>query len=139
MMGQLNSQVNASRCMLDYINNYFATFTVYVAFAIEFSGLLHSCYLVQMLVSRLAGQPIQSKEDPRTPVQKVFFWGRVLMSLAILGFAFAVTFAALFQGSTTMWQGVPEAVSIVLFFILMSVVGMVLLWPLKEPHTDEVA
>ena len=27
MVGQLNSQVNASLCMLDYINNYFAIFT----------------------------------------------------------------------------------------------------------------
>lgn len=41
-IGQLASQVNASHCMLDFINNYFALFTLYVALLIEFSGLLHA-------------------------------------------------------------------------------------------------
>jgi hypothetical protein len=50
MIGQLNSQVTASLCMLDYINNYFAVFTLWVSNAIEFSGLLYSSYLIQMLV-----------------------------------------------------------------------------------------
>ena len=44
-IGQLASQVNASHCMLDFINNYLALFTLYVALAIEFSGLLHAVYL----------------------------------------------------------------------------------------------
>jgi hypothetical protein len=35
-----------------------------------------------------------------------------------------VTLSALFQGKTTMWDGVPEIVSVIIFFILMSVVGM---------------
>jgi hypothetical protein len=35
-----------------------------------------------------------------------------------------VTLAALFEGKTTMWEGVPEAVSVILFFLLMSVVGL---------------
>jgi hypothetical protein len=39
MIGQLNSQVTASLCMLDYINNYFMVFTLWVSNAIEFSGL----------------------------------------------------------------------------------------------------
>ena len=124
MVGQLNSQVNASHCALDYINNYFALFTVYVAMAIEFSGLLHSSYLIQMLVTKLAGKPIESNEPPRSPMQSAFFWFRCFMSLVILGFAFAITLAALFQGKTTMWEGVPEGVAVVIFFILMSVVGM---------------
>jgi hypothetical protein len=46
--------------MLDYINNYFAVFTLWVSNAIEFSGLLHSSYLIQMLVAKLAGQTIES-------------------------------------------------------------------------------
>jgi len=124
MIGQLSAQVNASHCMLDYINNYFAYFTLWVAMAIEFSGLLHASYLVQMLVSRLSGKPLQSHEEPRTAAQSVFFWGRCFMSLAILGLAFAVTLGALFQGKTTMWTGVPEAISVILFFLLMSVVGL---------------
>jgi silicon transporter len=124
MIGQLTSQVNAAHCMLDYINNYFALFTLWVAMAIEFSGLLHSSYLVQMLVAKLSGKTIDSMEEPRNVAQNLFFWFRCLMSLAILGFCFAVTLVALFDGQTTMWEGVPEAVSVIVFFVLMSVVGL---------------
>ncbi|CAK0811395.1 unnamed protein product [Prorocentrum cordatum] len=38
MIGQLSAQVNASHCMLDFINSYVALATLYVALAIEFSG-----------------------------------------------------------------------------------------------------
>ena len=97
IIGQLTAQVNAANCMLDFINTYFMIFTTYVSLFIEFSGLLHSVYLVQIFFSKITGTPIDSKEPPRTGVQNLFFWGRVLMSLAILGFAFAVTLAALFR------------------------------------------
>jgi len=83
-VGQLNTQVNASLCMLDYINNYFGLFTLWVSMGIEFSGLLHSSYLVQMLVAALAGKKIESNEDPRTFGQNIFFYGRCIVSLAIL-------------------------------------------------------
>ena len=124
MIGQLATQVNASHCMIDYINNYFALFTLYVAMIIEFTGIMHSSYLIQNVLAALSGKPVQSNEEPRNGAQMLFFWGRVLMSLAILGFALAVTFEALFAGNTTMWEGVPEAVSVILFVVLMSVVGM---------------
>uniref|UniRef100_A0A7S2RTW3 Silicon transporter n=1 Tax=Eucampia antarctica TaxID=49252 RepID=A0A7S2RTW3_9STRA len=124
MVGQLNTQVNASLFMLDYINNYFALFTLYVAMLIEFSGLLHSAYVVQLLVTKLAGQSIHSNEPPRNPSQNAFFWARCTFSLAVLGFSFAVTLEALFGGKTTMWKGVPAIAAVIIFFILMSVVGM---------------
>jgi len=124
MIGQLNSQVNGSHCMLDYIDNYFALFTVWVAMAIEFSGILHVCYLMQIIVSKLAGKPVESQEPPRDTGAKIFFWARVLLSTCILGISFAVTLGALFQGRTTMWQGVPKAVSVILFFVLLGVVGL---------------
>lgn len=124
MVGQLNSQVNASLCMLDYINNYFAYVTLWVALAIEFSGLLHASYVIQILVGWSAGKPIESKDKPRTFLQNIFFWFRCIMSVVILVFCFAVTLAALFEGKTTMWEGVPPAVAICIFFVLMSIVGM---------------
>jgi hypothetical protein len=71
--------------MLDYINNYFPVFTLWVAMGVEFSGLLHSSYLIQMLVAKLAGQTIESQEPPRDAFQNIFFWSRCLMSLAIRG------------------------------------------------------
>jgi len=124
MIGKISAQVNASRCMLDYVNNYFAYFTMQFARAIEVSGLLHCCYPVQMFFARAAGQPLVSKEAPRSAVQNIFFWGRVLISAAILFFAFAVTISALLNGQTTMWEGVPATVTLVFFFLFMSIVGM---------------
>jgi len=124
MIGQLNTQVNASHCMIDYIDNYFAVFTLFVAMTIEYSGLLHASYIVQYIVAYLAGKPIESKEPPRTVGQNVFFWGRCLVSLAILGYCIAVTFVALFDGKTTMWDGVPPGLAVVIFLILVSIVGM---------------
>jgi hypothetical protein len=53
-----------------------------------------------------------------------FFFIRCLGSLAILGFSFAVTLAGSVQGKTTMWEGVPEWAAVIVFFILMSVVGL---------------
>lgn len=108
----------------DYINNWFGLFTLQVARLIEFSGLLHCCYLVQIIFAKLAGQPLESLEEPRTGLQNVFFWSRVLISLAILGFSFAVTLYALFNGQTTMWEGVPNWAAVIIFFAFMAIVGM---------------
>ena len=107
-LGKVPSQVTASHMMLDYINNYSALFTVYVALALEFSGILHSSYVMAMIVAKLSGKPIESNEPPRDLKQNIFFWIRCAMSLALLGFALAVTLEALFQGQTTMWEGVPN-------------------------------
>ncbi len=124
IVGQLTAQVNASHCMLDYINNHFMTFTLWVALLIEKTGVMHSCYLVQYFFYWLAGKPVDSNETPRTTVQAAFFYGRCFWSIAILAVALAVTLEALFQGKTTMWEGVPNMVAVILFFLLMSVVGM---------------
>ena len=124
MVGQLNSQVNASLCMLDYINNSFALFTFWVAMAIEFSGLLHSSYLIAIIVSKISGKPLETNEEPRTGAQNVFFWARVAASTIILGFCFYVTMFALFEGKTTLWSGVNSGAAVVIFFFLVSVVGM---------------
>jgi hypothetical protein len=125
MLGQLTAQVNGANCMLDFINNYFMLyFVTYVSLAIEMSGLLHSVYLVQIFFSKISGTPIESREPPRNGIQSVFFWTRVLFSLFILAYAFAVTLGALFDGKTTMWSGIPSAVSVVVFFVLMCFVGM---------------
>ena len=123
-LGQLAAQINAAKCMLDFINNYFMVFTTYVSLAIEMSGLLHAVYLVQMFFAAMTGKPVASNEPPRTVLQSVFFWMRIFMSVVILGFAFAVTLKALFSGKTTMYEGVPEVISVILFFLLMCFVGM---------------
>ena len=124
MIGQLNSQVNASLCMLDYINNLFAVFTFYVAMTIEATGLMHASYLIQMIVAKMSGKPIISNEAPRNFGQNIFFWGCILVLIALLCFDLAVTLESLFKGQTTMWKGVPGYVAFILFFLLMSIIGM---------------
>jgi len=122
-LGKVPSQVTASHCMLDYINNYSALFTVYVALALEWSGILHFSYVIAMIVAKISRKPIETNEPPRTTVKNVFFWLKCAMSGALLGFSLAVTIEALFQGKTTMWEGVPNGVAVFLFFLFMSIVG----------------
>jgi len=124
MVGQLNTQVNASVCMLDFINNYFSLFTYWACIFVEFTGFVHFSYAIQLMVGSMAGKPIQSKEEPKQVFDMIFFWLRVLFSLGLLAFSLTVTLAALFDNKTTMWDSVPKVVSVILFFGLMSVVGM---------------
>ena len=124
MVGQLNSEIISCHYMLDYINSYFALITIWVAMAIEFSGILHICYIVQRTVAHLAGQPIQSNEAPLNMFQKIFFYGRCLMSFALLCFSFAVTFVAIFERKTTVWESVPPWASVLIFLVLMACIGV---------------
>lgn len=122
-LGQLTAQVNAANCMLDFVNSRAMLLTTYVSLFIENTGILHSAYLVQILFSKITGISIP-KEPSRTIRQSASFWGRILMSLALLVFAFTVTLSAIFQGKTTMWIKLPGAVLAILFFALMVFIGM---------------
>mmetsp|Transcript_7692 Transcript_7692/g.16730 ORF Transcript_7692/g.16730 Transcript_7692/m.16730 type:complete len:505 (+) Transcript_7692:142-1656(+) len=127
ILGQLTTQVNASHMMIDYINNYFALFTLYTCMVVEFSGIMHSSYLIQNILSAASGKPIISNEPPREGATFAFFWGRVLMSLAILGFCLAVTLVALLNGDTSVsvkYPGIPRGLAVVLLFVFMAIVGM---------------
>jgi len=78
-------------------------------------------------LSAASGNPIISHEPPRTGATFVFFWGRVLLSLAILGFCMAVTLVALFNGDTMVavkYPSIPNGVNVFLFFFFMAIVGM---------------
>ena len=124
IIGQLTAQVNAANCMLDFINTYFMLFSTYVSLFIESTGLMHAVYLVQIFFAKITGKSIESNEPPRSAASNVFFWGRVAMSVVILCFCFAVTLVALFNGKTTMWDGVPAWASVIAFFVLMAFVGL---------------
>lgn len=123
-IGQLPPQVVASLSMLDFSNNYFALFTFYVAMAIEFSGILHASYVCSYIIHALAGKEVESNEPPKAGLTWLFFWTRCLMSCALLGYCFAVTLTALFNSQTNMWEGVPPGVAVVIFFLFMSIVGL---------------
>lgn len=124
MLGQLNTQVNSAVCTLDFCNNYFAVFTMVFALGIEFSGILHVSYLIQMLVVKLSGKEIESEDEPRSWTQSIFFWFRCLVSIAILCLCCAVTVVALFNEKTTMWIDVSPVAALIIFFVLMCIVGM---------------
>jgi len=126
VLGQLTTQVNASHCMIDFVNNYFAVFTVYVAMMIEFVGVMHSAYLIQNILAAVSGKPIQSNEPPKTGFTFAFFWGRVIMSLAILGFCVTVVISALLNGQTAVsvkYPSISPPLALVLLFVFMSIVG----------------
>ena len=89
--------------------------------AIEFSGVLHSAYLIQYFAAWCAGKTIKSNEPPRSVFQTIFFYGRALMSVGLVVYAFYVTLYALFNGKTTMWEGVPPWASVILFALLFSI------------------
>jgi len=124
MVGQLNSEIISCHYMLDYLNSWFALITIWVALAIEFSGILHICYIVQQTVGHLAGQPIKSNEAPRNAMQNIFYYGRCIMSFGLLCLAFAVTFTAIFQKKTTVWESVPPYASVIIFLVLMGCIGI---------------
>merc|ERR1712194_947684 len=56
---------------------------------------------------------------------RIFWWGRVLFSLTVLGFALAVTITALVEGKSGMWDFASHpAVALVIFFVLLGLVGL---------------
>lgn len=124
IIGQLASQVNAAVCMIDFINNYLMLFTTYLSLGVEYSGLLHSVYLVQIGFSKMTGMKIESNEPPRNVAMRCFFGLQVLASTALLGFCLAVTLQALIDGNSGMWNGVPSWASMIMFFIFMCFSGL---------------
>jgi hypothetical protein len=124
MAGQLNSQVNASSCMLDYLNTKANYVTIFIARMVEASGLVHAAYLIKIVVAGMAHERLESREAPRTELQNIFFYGRCFMSLGIVIFSLILTLTALFNGNTNMWDGVPNGIAVLVFFLLIAVVGM---------------
>jgi hypothetical protein len=118
----LTAQINSAHYMLDFINNYLMVVTTYVALFVEASGILHAVYLIQIIVSSLAGRKTNSEH--KTTFQKATFWLRVAFSVALLIFAFAITVKALFDKSTTMWSSVPAWASLIILLVLTLVAGI---------------
>ena len=63
VIGQLSSEVNATNCMLDFINTSIGVITTYTCLIIESSGLLHSVYLVDCLFSLLSSRTAPVSEQ----------------------------------------------------------------------------
>ena len=122
VVGQLVSQINAAHCMLDFINNRVMVVTAFVAMTVEASGLLHSVYFIQHAVAWCTGKKLEAKWDSNKSF--VWYWFRVGASTLLLFLAWGVTLHALWNGNTTMWDGVPPVLSLVMLLILILGTGI---------------
>eukprot|EP00977_Amphora_coffeiformis_P004451 scaffold946_cov168-Amphora_coffeaeformis.AAC.2 len=122
VIGQLVSQITAAHCMLDWINNRVFVVTSCVAMTVEATGLLHSVYFIQHSVAWCTGSKLEAKWDSQASF--VWYWFRVAFSTLILCLAWAVTLHALWNGDTTMWDGVHPVVSIVMLVVLILGTGI---------------
>jgi len=116
VLGQLAAEVNATNCMLDFINTPIVVVTTVLCLAVEGSGLLHAVYLVQCFFPK-------ENEDSSSSSQGMAYWMRVLLSVTLLTGAMLVTCAALWRGETTMGGG-TALVSFVLFVGLVCFLGL---------------
>mmetsp|Transcript_9446 Transcript_9446/g.26091 ORF Transcript_9446/g.26091 Transcript_9446/m.26091 type:complete len:571 (+) Transcript_9446:234-1946(+) len=143
ILGQLSAEVNATNCMLDFINTPVVHVSTWICLLIEESGLLHSVYLVQWFFALTAkdDSPSSSSNDDQDAVkeekqaqhgqeftsfrQAALYWIRVLVSFAFVAYAMVVTFAALMNTQTTMYHtGLPNYASVVIFLCLIGFLGM---------------
>ena len=125
MVGQLAAQVNATACMLDFMNSkIIVLMTTYASLAVEYTGLLHSVYLIQFSLSKICGIRVKSQESPRSNDRKAFFWARIVLSMFVVLYAFAVTISAMIERKTTVWDGISPSASLVLLFGLLCFAGL---------------
>ena len=117
--GQLCTQINSSKFMLDSMNSYAMIISTNIALMVELSGIVHATYFVRMIVERIGGIT-----KPKTERKSMLFWIQVSISVCLLCFSFVVLFTALYQGKTTAWDGIPPYVSTIIFVVVVVVVGM---------------
>jgi Silicon transporter len=113
--GQLVTQINSSKYMLDALNNRVLVATTYLAFFVECSGIVHSVYLVQWIAERIGGK--------KTKERSIIFWIQVVVSICLLIFAFIASFTALYQGKTNIGEAIPPYASTIIFVVLVVTVG----------------
>lgn len=130
ILGQLSAEVNATNCMLDFIDTPLMVATTWVCLAVEASGLLHATYLVQCCFSIFTDESSSSSSaddqttQSRTLGNRICFWIRVGISSLLLAGAFAVTWSALLNNQTTMYKGLSKTASVAIFFGLTCFLGV---------------
>jgi hypothetical protein len=126
VIGQLISQVVASKCNIDYLNYRFQYYAVIgVCLFMEFTGLMHAVYMVQKFVVALRGTDEAKRKQVENQGNPIFFWVRVLFSTAVLGLCVAVVFDSLFRGATgfaDVFSSLPNWLGVIFFILLCTVV-----------------
>ena len=123
VFGQLIAQINSAPAMLDFMNNWIIVASTYIALCVEMSGILHAVYFLQWCLSKAAGKKPHSNEPPKSPIQKIFFWFRVVMSMGMCVFAITVFMTALLGGNTPVNDNIPKSVSIISLLLLLFLGG----------------
>lgn len=114
LLGQLSAEVNATNCMLDFINNHTVRVTTQFCLLMEASGILHAVYILKWFFS--------CDEDAVRDVKTISYRLRVILSCVVLVAALTVTWAALCENETSM--GLSALVSIPLFILLVIGLGI---------------
>lgn len=121
VIGQLVSQIVASRCNIDYLNYRFQFYGVFgVCLFVEWIGLMHFVYLIQKAVVQLRGTDEAKRKQVENQGNPVFFWSRVVISTGVLGLCFAIVVASLFNGDTNLKTTIPEMPNGVGFVVFLA-------------------
>lgn len=123
LLGQVSCQIVSTRYMLDFINNIFFTFTVYLSLLIETSGILHTVHFASGLFESLSNVTKNETKEVDL-VTRILYWGRVAVSFLFLGFSLGTIIHEILLHHTSMWSGVPPGVSIAIFFLILIYVGI---------------
>ena len=137
ILAQIIPQLVAKDCLVDFLNNHFMLATVYLALAVEQSGILHCVYLVPSLIEKCDKQSSTDVDEnanesdsisnsnhnrpelTSTRMSSFLFWARVVMSLAIFIFGLIICIAALFDGHTELGDDISPGWALSLFLILL--------------------
>ena len=128
ILGQLSAEVNATNCMLDFINNTAVYSTTVLCLAMEASGLLHAVYVLKWFFSSPDDDDDDLDDQDDDAPQEESLWPviwyrfRVVLSMSLLAGALAVTYVALQDNETSI--GLPPSVSLPLFVALVCGLGM---------------
>mmetsp|Transcript_28883 Transcript_28883/g.47899 ORF Transcript_28883/g.47899 Transcript_28883/m.47899 type:complete len:520 (-) Transcript_28883:472-2031(-) len=126
VVGQLISQIVASRCNIDYLNYRFQYYAVIsVCLFMEFIGLMHFVYLIQKVVVQIKGTDEAKKKQMKNQGNPFFFWGRVVLSTGVLALCLAIVFDSLFRGDTgyaATFPDMPNYSGLIFFMLLCGLV-----------------
>lgn len=95
-------------------------------------------------VTKMDNNNSNEQHKPHRPLwQTIFFWARVVFSLAISVFAIVVFSTALVNGNTTVWETIPVPVSFLSLLVLLVVGGFmealqIALFAVKHLPVDQI-
>jgi len=122
--GQLAAQIVATDCMLDFINNKFMLLTAYLSLLLEFTGVMHAVYPVQLIFALISGKKVAAFQSPLPLFRRLFMLFRIILSLIIVGASFAITLEAIHEKWTNLWGDINVIVVVVIYVSCLLFIGL---------------